>query len=194
MKNIFKQNFLVKREHRNKLHNHNSFLLWLTGLSGSGKSTLANKVEQKLHEMKISTFILDGDNIRHGLNNDLDFSANSRKENIRRIAEVSNLFINSGIVTISAFVSPYIKDRENVKKIVGSRNFFEIYIKSSVEECEKRDVKGLYKKARSGEINNLTGISSPYEIPKEPDLEINTEILSISESTSKLLDFIKMKL
>ena len=152
MSNVFQQDYQISKKDRQKLHQHNSFLLWFTGLSGSGKSTLANLVELELHHLGVSTYSLDGDNIRRGINQSLGFSEEDRKENIRRIAEISKLFIDAGVVTLAAFVSPYIKDRENIKQIVGTEHVIEIYINTSLEECERRDVKGLYKKARLGEI------------------------------------------
>ncbi len=150
-------------------------MLWFTGLSGSGKSTLANLVEIALHKQGISTYILDGDNIRQGINKDLSFAPKDRSENIRRIAEISNLMLDAGLLHLAAFVSPYIKDREKLKQIVGPDNFIEIYVNTSLAECERRDVKGLYKKARAGEIKNMTGISAPYEAPVNPDLEVITD-------------------
>ena len=194
MSNIFQQDYHISKKDRQRLHKHNSFLLWFTGLSGSGKSTLANLVEYELHQLNISTYTLDGDNIRCGINQSLGFSEEDRKENIRRIAEISKLFIDAGIVTLAAFVSPYINDRDNIKEIVGEENIIEIYINTSLEECERRDVKGLYKKARLGEIKNMTGITAPYESPVNPDLEIITDNLTIEESVKNILAFILTKL
>ena len=162
----------------------------MTGLSGSGKTTIAKIVEKKLHSKGILNQILDGDNIRAGISSNLTFSSEDRLENIRRIAEVSKLFMNCGIVTLNCFISPTKKIRQIAKEIIGEDNFIEIYINASVETCENRDVKGLYKKARKGEITNFTGISAPFEVPEHPKLEINTSKLSISESTQKVLDFI----
>ena len=192
--NIVPHTYQVSIEDRQKQNKHNSFLVWFTGLSGSGKSTIANALELELYKRGIKTYTLDGDNIRKGLNKDLTFSAEHRTENIRRIAEVSNLMINAGLVVLAAFVSPFKKDRENIKSIVGELNFVEVFVNTSIEECERRDVKGLYKKARAGEINNLTGISSPYEVPDHPDIEIKTENESIEESVKKITDFITPKL
>ena len=189
-----KQNYKTTKIQREVLHGHKSYLLWFTGLSGSGKSTLANLVEIALHRQSLSTYILDGDNIRQGINKDLSFAPEDRTENIRRIAEISNLMLDAGIITLAAFVSPYIKDREEVKKIVGSDNFIEIYVNTSLEECERRDVKGLYKKARSGEIKNMTGISDPYEAPMKPNLEVFTDGQPIEESVKTILEFINKKL
>ena len=193
-KNIVPHDYQISREERQKLKKHNSFLIWFTGLSGSGKSTIANVVEQELNKLGIHTYTLDGDNIRKGINKDLSFSQKDRTENIRRIAEVANLMIDAGIVTLAAFVSPYKKDRDNIKTIVKDVNFVEIYINTSIEECERRDVKGLYKKARAGEIKNMTGISAPYEAPENPDIEIKTEELSINKAVEKILRVIQSKL
>ena len=192
--NTVRHNYKITKADRERLHNHQSFLVWFTGLSGSGKSTLANLVEVELHKRNISTFSLDGDNIRQGINKDLTFAPGDRTENIRRIAEIANLMVDAGVVTLAAFVSPYIEDRENIKTIVGKENFIEIYINTSLEECERRDVKGLYKKARAGEIKNMTGISAPYEAPINPDLEIVTDNQSIEASVQTILDFIIQKL
>ncbi len=194
MKNIFKQDYKISRKDREFLHKHNSSLIWFTGLSGSGKSTLANLLEQELHALKISTFVLDGDNIRHSLNKDLTFSLKDRSENIRRIGEVAKIMLDAGVLTIAAFVSPYKKDREMVKNIVGSENFIEIYVNATLAECEKRDTKGLYKKARNGEIKNMTGISSAYEAPENPTLEIDTNKETIDESMKKITECIIKKL
>jgi adenylylsulfate kinase len=169
-------------------------LIWFTGLSGSGKSTLANLVEMALHQKGASTYILDGDNIRQGINKDLNFAPEDRSENIRRIAEISNLMLDAGILTLAAFVSPYIKDRERVKQIVGAENFIEIYVNTSIEECERRDVKGLYKKARKGEIKNMTGISAPYQAPVNPDFEVVTDGQSIAKSVNTILNYLNQRL
>tara|TARA_A100001011_G_scaffold352661_1_gene393610 strand:+ start:35796 stop:36398 length:603 start_codon:yes stop_codon:yes gene_type:complete len=192
--NIFKQDYKIHRTNREEINGHKSYLIWFTGLSGSGKSTLANLIEVELFNRGFSTFVLDGDNIRNGINKDLTFAPIDRKENIRRIAEVGNLMVEAGILTIAAFVSPYIEDRNSIKKIVGAENYIEIYVNASVEECERRDVKGLYKKARLGEIKNMTGISAPYEPPINPDLEIKTDNLSIEKSVGIILNFLKNKL
>jgi adenylylsulfate kinase len=191
---IIPHNYQISVQDRRKQNNHNSFLIWFTGLSGSGKSTIANALELELHKLGIRTYTLDGDNIRKGLNNDLTFSPEHRTENIRRIAEAAHLMIDAGLVVLAAFVSPYKKDRENIKNIVKDVNFVEVYINTSIEECERRDVKGLYKKARAGEIKNMTGISAPYEAPEHPDIEIITEKESIKNSVKKIIDFITPKL
>jgi adenylylsulfate kinase len=192
--NITPHTYQISIQDRRKSNKHNSFLIWFTGLSGSGKSTIANAVELELHKKGIKTYILDGDNIRKGINKDLSFSPEDRTENIRRIAEIANLMIDAGLVVLAAFVSPYKKDREDIKRIVKDVNFVEIYVNTPVEECEKRDVKGLYKKARAGEIKNMTGISAPYEAPEAPDVEIKTENVSVEQATVKIIEFITPKL
>ena len=192
--NIIPHNYQITIKDRRKNTNQNSFLMWFTGLSGSGKSTIANIVEKKLYKEGYKTYTLDGDNIRKGINKDLTFSPEDRTENIRRIAEVANLMVDAGIIVLAAFVSPYKKDRENIRSIVKDVNFVEIYINTSVNECERRDVKGLYKKARAGEIKNMTGISAPYEAPENPDIEIKTEELSAEAAAEKILKLVKPKL
>ena len=192
--NIIKHNYEVSRRERRKLMEQNSVLLWFTGLSGSGKSTIANALELKLHKDGYKTYTLDGDNIRKGINSDLNFSPEGRKENIRRIAEIAHLMIDAGVIVLAAFVSPYKKDRENIARIVGNDNFVEIFVNTSLEECEKRDVKGLYKKARAGEILDFTGVNAPYEAPENPDVEVVTDNLSIEESVSKIIASINKKL
>ncbi|WP_412559609.1 adenylyl-sulfate kinase [Winogradskyella sp. MIT101101] len=193
-KNIIPHSYQISKENRLASNNHSSFVLWFTGLSGSGKSTIANVVEQKLFQRGINTYTLDGDNIRKGINKDLSFSPGDRTENIRRIAEIANLLVDAGLVVLAAFVSPYKKDRENIRTIVKDINFVEIYINTSVDECERRDVKGLYKRARAGEIKNMTGISAPYEAPENPDIEIKTENESIEDAAERIIEFIKPKL
>ena len=193
-KHIIPHSYQISKKDRLASNKHNSFLLWFTGLSGSGKSTIANLVEQKLYEQGIKTYSLDGDNIRKGINHDLTFSPEDRTENIRRIAEVSNLMIDAGLVVLAAFVSPYKKDRQNIRTIVKDVNFVEIYINASLEECERRDLKGLYKKARAGEIKNMTGISAPYEAPENPDIEIFTESEPIEEAVKRIVEYITPKL
>jgi len=188
-----KQNFKTTKSQRELLHGHKAYLLWFTGLSGSGKSTLANLVEIELHKKGISTYILDGDNIRQGINKDLGFAPQDRSENIRRIAEISNLMLDAGVVTFAAFVSPYSKDREAVKQIVGPDNFIEIFVNTSLEQCVRRDVKGLYKKARAGEIKNMTGISAPYQAPINPDVEVVTDDQTIQESIAIIMQFLNTK-
>ena len=192
--NIIRHEYQVNRNDRRILNKHNSFLIWFTGLSGSGKSTLANALEKKLHQDGVKTYSLDGDNIRKGINKDLSFSPEDRTENIRRIAEISSLFIDAGMVVMAAFVSPYKKDRKNIEDIVGKDNFVEIFVNTSLEECEKRDVKGLYKKARKGEIKDFTGIDAPYEAPDQPDIEVKTDLMSIEESVQFIYERIIKKL
>ena len=188
------QNYKITKTQRELLHGHKAYLLWFTGLSGSGKSTLANLVEMELHKKELSTYVLDGDNVRQGINKDLSFAHKDRSENIRRIAEISNLMLDAGVVTLAAFVSPYIKDRAQVKQIVGPDNFIEIYVNTSLAECERRDVKGLYKKARAGEIKNMTGISAPYQAPLNPDIDLITDGQPIEDGVKKILELINKKL
>ena len=192
--NIIKHNYSVSIQDRRKKNDQNSFLIWFTGLSGSGKSTIANALEFKLHQAGFKTYALDGDNIRKGINNDLTFSPKDRTENIRRIAEVANLMVDAGLIVLGAFVSPYKKDRKNIKDIVGNDNFVEIFVNTSLEECEKRDVKGLYEKARKGEIKDFTGINAPYEAPENPDVEVVTDELSVQESVELIYNKIQEKL
>jgi adenylylsulfate kinase len=192
--NIIKHNYSINRKDRQQNNNQNSFLIWFTGLSGSGKSTIANALEYKLHQNGYKTYALDGDNIRKGINNDLTFSPEDRTENIRRIAEVANLMVDAGLIVLAAFVSPYKKDRESIEYIVGNDNFVEIFINTSIEECEKRDVKGLYKKARAGEIKDFTGVNAPYEAPENPNIEIVTDNMTVEESVEKIYKIIKPKL
>ena len=181
---------ILQREDKEELLNQNSKVIWMTGLSGSGKTTVAKGVERYLHSQGILNQLLDGDNIRVGISNNLTFSSDDRAENIRRISEVSKLFLNCGVVTLNCFVSPTIEIRNIAKQIIGAENFIEVYINASVDTCEERDVKGLYKKARKGEIKDFTGISAPFEAPEYPEIEINTAQLSIDESVQKVLDYI----
>ena len=180
----------ITKERRNQLNKQESAILWFTGLSGSGKSTIANAVEEYLHRHSIRTYILDGDNVRHGLNGDLGFSDEDRKENIRRIGEVSKLFIDAGVMVLTSFISPFIEDREFVRNIVHSHEFIEIYIDCPLGVCEERDVKGLYKKARKGEIKSFTGIDSPYEKPTNAEITIDSGKLSIDESVSVIINYL----
>lgn len=184
----------VTREMREKLNGHKSIALWFTGLPSSGKSTIAHAVEKKLYEMGVRTYTFDGDNVRHGLCSDLGFSPEDRAENLRRIAEMIKLFLDAGIVVFAAFVSPYKKDRERVRKIVSEKDFVEIYCRCPVEVCEKRDPKGMYKKARVGEIKNYTGVSAPYEEPENPDLILDTHLLTLEESVNRVLELVKDKI
>ena len=192
--NIVPHDHHVKRKDRENRGGHKSKVLWFTGLSGSGKSTLANGLETYLHNHGIATYILDGDNIRTGLNSDLDFSDKGRKENIRRIAETSKLFIDAGVVVLTAFISPFKEDRANAKAVIGTNDFIEIYVDCPLEVCEARDVKGLYKKARLGEIKHFTGIDSPFEEPERPEIRLNTAINSPEKCLEELKDKIKLKI
>ncbi|WP_214481984.1 adenylyl-sulfate kinase [Bacillus sp. SM2101] len=192
-KNIVWHETTITRKDRNSLNNHKSCVLWFTGLSGSGKSTLANAVEVKLHETSVRTYVLDGDNIRHGLNKDLGFSENDRKENIRRIGEVSKLFTDSGQIVLTAFISPFREDRNSVRELFSNHEFIEVYVKCPLEVCETRDPKGLYDKARKGEIPEFTGISSPYEPPEQPELIIESNKLSIEQSVEQVINYLKEK-
>ena len=183
----------IDRRKLEKMHGHKGMVLWFTGLSGSGKSTLANALNEALHLKGISTYVLDGDNIRHGLCKDLGFSDNDREENIRRIGEVANLFMNAGIVAITAFVSPFKADRDKARSIIGNNDFIEIYCAASLSVCEKRDTKGLYKKARLGEIKEFTGISSPYEIPENPEITIDTGNIGLTDSVEQIINYLDRK-
>lgn len=185
---------VIQREEKENLLNQNAYTLWLTGLSGSGKTTIAKILEVELHNMGFVTMLLDGDNVRDGLNNNLDFTAAGRRENIRRIAEVNKLFNNCGIITINCFVSPTNEIRELARNIVGENLFVEVFVDTPLAECEKRDVKGLYAKARKGIIPNFTGISSPFEPPTQPDLVLKTINRTPMECARELLEFIKPKI
>jgi adenylylsulfate kinase len=180
----------ITREDRERLNGHKSVLLWFTGLSGSGKSTLAHRVETALFERGCRTYVLDGDNIRHGLNKDLGFSPQDREENIRRIGEVAKLFVDAGVIVMTAFISPYRADRDKARAINGD-SFIEIYVKCPLEVCEQRDPKGLYKKARAGQIPEFTGISAPYEEPLQPELVIDTAELNLDESAAKVIQYLE---
>ena len=179
----------VTRERRAELNQHKSVVLWFTGLSGAGKSTLAHAVEERLYAMGCRTFVLDGDNVRHGLCGDLGFSDEDRIENIRRVGEVAKLFLDAGVIVLTAFISPFIADRQKARDLVGE-DFIEIYCNSSLEVCEQRDVKGLYKKARAGEIKAFTGISSPYEPPTNPELTIDTGTGELEECVEAVLNYL----
>lgn len=185
---IFDQ--LLTRADKERVLNQRSVVIWFTGLSGSGKSTIAKGLESVLHEKGYFTQVLDGDNVRTGINNNLGFSEEDRTENIRRIAEVSKLFLNCGVITIDCFVSPSIAMREMAKNIIGEDDFIEIFVDCPIEVCEKRDVKGLYKKARKGEIKNFTGIDAPFEAPISPQLRIETQKQDVEESVKTVLDYL----
>ncbi|MBS4199264.1 adenylyl-sulfate kinase [Bacillus sp. FJAT-49732] len=181
----------VSKKDRQALHGHKSAILWFTGLSASGKSTLCVEIEKRLFALGMSTYVLDGDNIRHGLNKNLGFSPEDRSENIRRIGEVSRLLVDAGIITLTAFISPYRKDRELVRNLVDHYEFIEVYVKCSIEECERRDPKGLYKKARLGEINDFTGVNAPYEEPINPEIVIESDKETVTASVDKVLSYLK---
>lgn len=185
--NIIPHTHVIKRSDREAKSRQKAKVLWFTGLSGSGKSTLAGSLETYLHNNGFRTYILDGDNIRSGLNNDLDFSEDGRKENIRRIAEVSKLFVDAGIIVLTAFISPFKTDRQTAKDLVGSEDFVEIHVDCPLEVCEERDVKGLYKKAREGKIKNFTGIDSPFEEPESPDIKVSTALNTPEECLKELI-------
>jgi adenylylsulfate kinase len=191
--NIVWHDSSITKEDRRKQNNHSSFVLWFTGLSGSGKSTIANALAKELYERNIRIYVLDGDNIRNGLNRDLSFSDEDRTENIRRISEVSKLFVDNGTVVLTAFISPFLQDREKAKEIVSEEEFIEIFVSCPIEECEKRDPKGLYSKARKGEIPDFTGIDSPYEEPVSPALTIHTNDQSISECVDVILTYLQSR-
>jgi adenylylsulfate kinase len=180
----------ITKEERREQNNHHSFVLWFTGLSGSGKSTVANAVAKALFDKNIRNYVLDGDNVRFGLNKNLGFSAEDRTENIRRIGEVSKLFVDSGQVVLTAFISPFQEDRAQVREILEGNEFLEVYVECPLEECEKRDPKGLYKKARSGEIRDFTGIDSPYESPANPEVTINTSTQSVEECVQTVIEYL----
>ena len=190
MSNVVWHNTTIGVKNRITLMSQKPFVLWFTGLSASGKSTLANIVEQKLFKMSFKTYLLDGDNVRHGLNSDLGFDENSRIENIRRIGEVAKLFNDAGLIVLTAFISPFISDRELVRNLFPKGHFLEVFVDSSLEICEKRDPKGMYRKARNGEITNLTGISSPYEKPKQPEIHINNDDASLEDLSNEIIDFL----
>lgn len=190
MSNVVWHNTAITKKDRKKLLNQKPFLLWFTGLSASGKSTIANIVEQKLFKMNCNTYLLDGDNVRHGLNNDLGFDEISRVENIRRIGEVSKLFLDAGVITLTAFISPFKSDRNLVRELFNEGDFLEVFIDSSLDVCESRDPKGMYAKARKGEIKNFTGIDSPYEIPENPEIHVLNNDTSLDEAADKIIHYL----
>ena len=191
MSNIIKQEYSINRENYQERNGHRSFVIWLTGLSGSGKSTIANSLNRKLFSSGIQSIVLDGDNTRLGINKDLTFSKKDRAENIRRVSEIAKLFIDKGQVVITAFISPFEIDRMLAKEIISSNELIEVFIDCPIEECEKRDVKGLYQKARNGEIKYFTGVSSPFESPKNCDIRIESKKQNIEASVNQILDFLK---
>ncbi|WP_309122800.1 adenylyl-sulfate kinase [Paenibacillus sp.] len=181
----------IGREERRRMNDHGSCVLWFTGLSGSGKSTLAYEVEKELYRLRCRAYVLDGDNIRHGLNKNLGFSPEDRKENIRRIAEVAKLFVDAGIVTVTAFISPYRADREMARAMFREGDFIEVYVMCSLDECERRDPKGLYQKAKAGEIADFTGVSAPYEAPDKPEIVIASDRQTIEESVACIINYLR---
>jgi len=191
---IHPSEYAVNHKDRMAKYGHKAYLVWLTGLSGSGKSTIASAVEKKFFDQGLKTYHLDGDNLRKGLNSDLDFSMWGRGENIRRIAEVGRLFVDSNTLTFAAFISPFQKDRQKVKEIVGPKNFIEVFVDCPIEVCEKRDVKGLYKLAREGAISEFTGISSPYETPLSPDVYLNTAEMNMEDCVETLFDYLRKRI
>ena len=188
--NITWHHAVITRAHREKLNGHKGVVLWFTGLSGTGKSTLAHTIEERLYYLGCRTFVFDGDNVRHGLCSDLGFSSEDRRENIRRIGEMVKLFVEGGMIAMTAFISPYRRDREWVRLLVGKENFVEIFCDCSLEICEKRDVKGLYAKARSGEIPEFTGISAPYEVPENPELHLKTDKMSLKDCVDIVVNYL----
>ncbi|SDJ84988.1 adenylylsulfate kinase [Sediminibacillus albus] len=190
-KNIVWHPSTVSKAERQQLNNHKSCALWFTGYSGSGKSTLANELDCQLYSLGVRSFVLDGDNVRHGLNKELGFSPKDRVENIRRVGEVAKLFVESGQIVMTAFISPYRADRSQVRKIFDRGEFIEVFIDCPFEVCEQRDPKGLYQKARKGEIHDFTGIDSPYEPPVSPELTINTEDYSIQEAAEVIIRYLE---
>jgi adenylylsulfate kinase len=192
-KNILWHDALVSRADRQSQNGHNSVILWFTGLSGAGKSTLAHAVERRLHELGCRTFVFDGDNVRHGLCADLGFSAEDRSENIRRIGEMAKLFVEAGVIALTAFISPYRSDRDRVRALAAPGDFIEIYCECPLDVCEQRDVKGLYAKARQGVIRDFTGISSPYEQPETPELAVNTATLPLDACVEQVLGLLRQR-
>lgn len=193
-KNIHWHPGKISKEDRERLNNHKGLCVWFTGLSGSGKSSIARKLEKKLFDRGVKAYVLDGDNIRHGLNKNLGFSPEDRAENIRRISEVAKLFVDAGSIVITAFISPYQEDRNKARMLLAEGDFVEVFVKASIETCEERDSKGLYKKARSGEIKEFTGISAPYDEPLDPELVINTtEETDLDKNTGKVIKYLEDK-
>lgn len=193
-KNIIWHHSAITKEDRQRLHGHKSMMVWLTGLSGSGKSTIANELQHELFNRGISVYLLDGDNLRYGINQNLSFSFEDRKENIRRTAETGKLFVDAGIIVLAALISPFAEDRMNARSIFGPEEFIEVFIKCPIAECERRDPKGLYKKARKGEIKEFTGIDQPYEEPRNPELVIDTSTVPLEQAVKTLLSYLNKRL
>ena len=191
MKNVVWHDHRVTKAERRELNNHRSCVVWFTGLPSSGKSTIASEVEHQLYTRGVRTYLLDGDNVRHGLNSNLGFSPEDREENIRRISEVARLFVDAGMITFVAFISPYRKDREKARKLLEDGEFIEVYVKCPVKVCEQRDPKGLYRQAKKGEIKEFTGVSAPYEEPSDPDIVLETDKLAVEESAKKIMEFLE---
>jgi adenylylsulfate kinase len=191
--NIAWHNVTVTRARREQQNGHKAIVVWFTGLSGSGKSTIAHTVEERLHRLGCRTFVFDGDNVRHGLCADLGFSAEDRHENIRRIGEMVKLFLETGVISLTAFISPYRRDREFVRHLVGEVNFLEVYCRCPVEICERRDAKGLYQRARRGEIKEFTGVSAPYEEPQSPALVLDTATMNLDQCVEAVLELLKQR-
>lgn len=191
--NVVWHHATVTRQRREQLHNHRGAVLWFTGLSAAGKSTLAHAVEEALYQRQCRTFVLDGDNVRHGLNRDLGFSIEDRDENLRRVGETAKLFLEAGTIVLAAFISPLRREREMIRTLMPHGDFFEIYCEADIEVCEQRDPKGLYEKARRGEIKEFTGISSPYEPPVKPELTVNTGKTSLEASVQQVLDLLESR-
>ncbi len=192
-KNIVWHETFVDRQDRNRINKHKSGVVWFTGCPASGKSTIAHHMEKELFDRGIRCYVLDGDNVRHGINSNLGFSRDDRRENLRRIGELSKLFVDAGIVVLAAFVSPYREDREFIRQTVGPEFFFEAYVKCSIETCEKRDPKGHYKKAKAGLIKDYTGVSAPYEEPENPEIVLDTEEIDVETSVRTVLEFLERK-
>jgi adenylylsulfate kinase len=189
--NLYWHKHSVTAEERWKSYGYKSCVIWFTGLSAAGKSTLANVLSKELHIMQIKNYVLDGDNIRHGLNKNLGFSHDDRKENIRRIGEVAKLFVDAGLIAMAAFISPYREDRSNVRRLLGNGQFIEVFVKCPVSECERRDPKGIYKRARAGEIKEFTGVSAPYEEPENPEIILKTDEMSLEKCIKTILNYLR---
>ena len=189
--NVVWHEAMVTKQDREKLFGHRGAVLWFTGLSGSGKSTVAHEVENRLHQMRCHTYVLDGDNVRHGLNGDLGFSEEDRQENIRRLAELVKLFADAGVIVLSAFISPFRADRQRARSLLAEGDFFEVYCRCGIAACEERDPKGLYKKARAGELADFTGISSPYEEPEHPDIIIDTDRYPVAACAEAIMSHLR---